>query len=79
MRIKGMVLVAGKTYRITRVSPGRYDVTRILDDVRVGTFQVGPPLVVLEAHGVEESLVREIGRTAVQAAKTSWMGRVTTP
>lgn len=78
MRIKGMVLVAGKTYRITRVSRGRYDVTRILDDVLVGTFEVGPPLVVLKANDVDESLVRDIGRAAVQSAKTSWMGRVST-
>jgi hypothetical protein len=79
MRIKGMVLVSGKTYRIARVSSGVYDVTRILDDELVGTFKVGPPLVVVKAHGIEESLVREIGRAAVQAAKTSWMGRVTIP
>ena len=79
MRIKGMVLVEGKTYRIARVSSGVYDITRILDDALVGTFQVGPPLVVLKAHGIDESLVRDIGRAAVQAAKTSWMVRVTTP
>jgi hypothetical protein len=79
MRIKGMVLVAGKTYRIIRVERGRYDVTRILDDVLVGTFEVGPPLIVVKANGIQESLVRDIGRAAVQSAKTSWMGRVTTP
>jgi len=77
--VKGMVLVAGATYRITRVESGVYDVTRILDDARVGRFQAGPPIEVLEAVGIEEGLLREIGRAAVQAAKTSWMGRITLP
>ncbi len=77
--VKGMVLVAGTTYRITRVAPGVYDVTHILDDERVGRFQAGPPLEVVEAHSIQESLLREIGRAAVQAAKTSWMGRITLP
>jgi len=77
--VKGMVLVAGTTYRITRVTSGVYDVTRILDDVHVGRFQAGPPLEVVEVHTIQENLLREIGRAAVQAAKTSWMGRITLP
>lgn len=77
--VKGMVLVAGTTYRITRVTPGVYDVTRILDDEHVGRFQAGPPLEVIEVHSIQENLLREIGRAAVQAAKTSWMGRITLP
>lgn len=76
---KGMVLVAGTTYRITRVDSGVYDVTRILDDVRVGRFRTGPPIEVLEAKNISENLLRDIGRAAVQAAKTSWMGRLTLP
>lgn len=73
--VKGMVLVAGTTYRITRMSSGMYEVTRILDDQSVGTFQVGPPLQV-EARGIEPNLLKDIGRTAVQSARTSWVGRL---
>lgn len=73
--VKGMVLVAGTTYRITRLSPGLYEVTRILDDANVGSFQLGPPLQV-EARGIEANLLREVARAAVQSARTSWVGRL---
>ena len=34
--VKGMVQVAGTTYRIVRLTPGHYNVVRILDDTCVG-------------------------------------------
>lgn len=73
--IKGMVQVAGSTYRIVRVERGRYNVIRILDDQRVGSFSAGPTAAVA-ADGIEPGLLREIKRVAVQGAKTSWAGHL---
>ena len=72
--VKGMVQVAGKTFRIVRVGPGLYDAIRIVDDTRVGTFQTAPVKVV--THVVEPELMREIALAAVHEAKTSWVHRL---
>jgi hypothetical protein len=74
MQVKGMVQVDGVTYRIVRVANARYDVIRVLDDVRVGGFQSAPTFAVSESS-IDESSLREIGRMAIQRAKTSWVGR----
>jgi len=71
--VKGMVQVAGSTFRIVRVSRGHYDVVRILDDARVGSFWSEPTLKVSE--GPEYELLREVARRAIQGGKTSWIGR----
>jgi hypothetical protein len=73
--VKGMVQVAGTTYRIVRLQRGQYNVVRILDDVRVGGFSNGP-VVELAPNGIEPALMREIARVAIQGAKTSWVGRL---
>ena len=73
--VKGMVQVAGTTYRIVRVTRGQYKVVRILDDAAVGVFSNGPT-VGLEPNGIDRALLREIMRVAVQGAKTSWVGRL---
>ena len=70
----GMVQVGSMTFRIARVGPGLYEAVRILDDVRVGTFQ-SSPLKVL-THDVEYELMREIALSAVHEAKVSWVGRL---
>jgi hypothetical protein len=75
MQVKGMVQVDGFTYRIVRVASARYDVIRVLDDVRVGGFQSAPTFEV-DASIIDASTLREIGRTAIQRAKTSWVGRL---
>ena len=75
MQVKGMVQVDGVTYRIVRVARSRYDVIRVLDDVRVGGFQSGPTFEVNASH-VTEVAMREIGRMAIQRAKTSWVGPI---
>jgi hypothetical protein len=62
MQVKGMVQVDGVTYRIDRVASARYDVIRVL--VEVSESKIDP------------SSLREIGRTAIQRAKTSWVGRL---
>jgi hypothetical protein len=75
MQVKGMVQVDGVTYRIVRVSSARYDVIRVLDDVRVGGFQSAPTFEVSEST-IDERSLRQIGRTAIQSAKTSYVGRL---
>lgn len=74
MHVKGMVQVSGRTFRIVRIERGHYDVFRILDDARVGSFWSGPRLLV--AEGEQEELIREIARCAIQGGKTSWVGRI---
>jgi hypothetical protein len=73
--VKGMVQVAGKTYRVVRIAQGSYEVVRILDDTRVGTFRSTPPVEIV-AQGIDPSLMIEIARAAIQGAKTSWVGRL---
>lgn len=76
--VKGMVLVAGSTYRIVRVGSGNYQVVRILDDKVVGTFQSFPRVEVTSSD-IDPNLLLEIARAAVQGAKTSWIGRLNLP
>ena len=73
--VKGMVQVAGTTYRIVRVQRGQYNVVRILDDTSVGGFSNGPTVAVAP-NGIDATLMREIVRVAIQGAKTSWVGRL---
>ena len=75
--IKGMVQVAGSTYRTVRVQPGQYRVNRIphLHDRNVGGF-TSRPAGTLVAEGIEPALLREIMRTAIQNARTSWTGHL---
>jgi hypothetical protein len=72
--VKGMVQVAGSTFRIVRVTRGHYDVVRILDDARVGSFWLEPTLMVSDCPNRE--LLREVARCAIQGGKTSWIGRL---
>lgn len=72
--VKGMVQVAGSTYRVTRIEKGVYEVIRILDDVPVGTFRCSGSIQVI-ASTIEPGLLKAIARAAVQGGKTTWMGR----
>ncbi len=71
--VKGMVSVAGRSYRIVRVEAGHYAVIRILDDLQVGSFRTAPRLSVLAEH-IEPRLLDAVARAAIQLAKTSWVG-----
>ena len=73
--VKGMVQVAGTTYRVIRLGQGSYEVVRILDDTRVGSFRSTPPIEIA-AQGIDASLMLEIAKAAIQGAKTSWVGRL---
>jgi hypothetical protein len=75
--IKGMVQVAGVTYRVVRVAPKAYDAVRLLDDTRIGSFRTVPTIEITAANGVEPAVIFAIARAAIQGAKTSWVGRVT--
>lgn len=76
--VKGMVQVAGTTYRIVRFGQGQYDVVRILDDQKVGSFRSFPRVEVTSST-IEPTLMREVARAAIQGAKTSWVGRSMLP
>ena len=73
--VKGMVLVDGATYRIVRTARSHYDVVRSSDDKTVGAFTSAPRVEILRTT-IGEGLLREIARTAIQGAKTSWGGRL---
>ncbi len=72
--VKGMVQVAGTTFRIVRIERGHYEVVRILDELRLGSFWSDPILSVSES--VNRELLREVARSAIQGGKTTWMGRL---
>jgi hypothetical protein len=72
-KVKGMVQLAGVTYRIVRVAAGSYSVIRIADDQDVGSFKTAPALGI-EARLIEPNLLREVARLAIHAAKTSYAG-----
>ena len=72
--VKGMVQVSGATFRIVRIGRGHYEVVRILDDSRMGSFWSEPSFRV--AEGEHQALVREVARCAIQGGKTSWVGRI---
>ena len=72
--VKGMIQVAGTTYRIVRLKRGHYNVVRVLDDVVVGGF-TSAPQIEIRPDGIDAVLMREIARVAIQGAKTSWVGR----
>jgi hypothetical protein len=69
--VKGMVQFGGATYRIVKVQKGKYDVIRILDEVRIGSFET-VPRVRVHPVGVAEKLLLDITMTALKQAKISW-------
>ena len=71
MDCKGMVQCSGKTYRIMKIGAGSYEVIRIIDDARIGTFDVSPRLQV-RPEGVPQKGLLEIATTALKEAKISW-------
>ena len=72
--VKGMVQVSGTTFRIVRLTRGHYEVVRILDDTKIGSFWCEPSLVVSE--GPNSELLREVARCAIQGGKCTWVGRL---
>ena len=68
-KVKGMVQLAGVTYRIVRVALGSYSVVRISDDSDVGSFRL--PELAVEARTVEPALLRQVALLAIHTARTS--------
>ena len=74
MECKGMVQCLTKTYRIMKVDRGTYEVIRIEDDTRVGSFDTNPRLRV-RAAVIPHELLAQIAMTALKQAKLSWPPR----
>jgi hypothetical protein len=72
---KGVVVVGRTSYRVSKLHAGKYEVVRILDDQRVGTFESEPRLVV-EPEGIEPELLTEIALAALRQGKISWSQRL---
>jgi len=72
-KVKGMVQLAGITYRIVRVASGSYTVVRISDDRDVGRFALAPAFGI-EAIDIDPNVLREVARLAIHTAKTSYVG-----
>ena len=72
--VKGMVQVAGTTFRIVRIKRGHYEVVRILDDTRLGSFWCEPTFAI--SGSSDDALLREVARSAIQGGKTTWVGRL---
>jgi hypothetical protein len=70
MKVTGMVLVSGRTYRIVRVTAGVYEAVRLIDDKRMGTFSSTSPRRLAEAW--DEQLLGQIAQAALRQARTSW-------
>ena len=73
---KPLIRIGNVTYRIGRLRYGHYEVVRILDDVRLGTFQCYPALTVTSAT-IHPAFILNIARTAARAARPSWIRRIT--
>lgn len=67
----GMIQVKGVTYRITCVGRNEYEVVRLLDDIRLGSFQKQRASIIYRPVAGEHSLPA-IARFAVQQGKTKW-------
>jgi hypothetical protein len=65
MRVNRMLSVRGATYRVSKVCDHTYEVVRIIDDHRMGTFEANPGLCVT-TEGDDSSLVREIAYRALK-------------
>jgi hypothetical protein len=66
-----MIQHQGATYRIVKIGRGKYDVIRILDEVKLGTFETIPRLRVFAENG-DEKVLLDISLSALKQAKISW-------
>ena len=72
---KPMVRVGDVMYRVTRIGADEYEVVRIVDDCRIGTFASFPELEITSAE-VDPASVREIALLAGKATRSSWPVRI---
>lgn len=69
--VKGMVQHGGVTYRIVKIDHAKYEVIRILDENRIGTFETLPRLRIQTEMG-EDRVLLDVTITALKQAKISW-------
>lgn len=69
-----MVQVHSVTYRIVRVRTGEYDVVRLLDDARVGSFSLGAQREAI-VEGDAPEIIRAVARAALRGGRTTWAPR----
>ena len=72
---KTLIRFGNVTYRIGRLSRGQYEVVRILDDVRLGTFESYPSLTVTSSR-IHPSFILKIAQAAMRGARPSFIERL---
>lgn len=72
---KTLIRFGNVTYRIGRLSRGQYEVVRILDDVRLGTFESYPSLTVTSSS-IHPSFILRIAQAAMRGASPSFIARL---
>jgi hypothetical protein len=72
---KPIVRVGVVSYRVTRLAFGKYEVVRIHDDRRVGTFRSFPEFEVTSAV-THPAFVRQIARAAMRGKRANWAERL---
>ena len=72
---KTLIRFGNVTYRIGRLRYGHYEVVRILDDARLGTFQSFPCLTVTSTT-IHPAFILKIARAAARGASASWNERI---
>ena len=75
LAFKSLIRFGNVTYRIGRLRHGEYEVVRILDDVRIGTFGCFPELTVTSAT-IHPTFILKIARAAARTTGTSWIRRL---
>jgi hypothetical protein len=67
-----MIQHEGATYRIVKVGKGKYDIIRILDEIKLGSFETIPKLRVVASRLEDEKVLLAISLNALKQAKISW-------
>ena len=66
-RFKPILRLGSIAYRVTRVALGEYEIVRVADDRRLGTFRSFPSFEVT-SFTIHPALVRQIARAAATGA-----------
>ncbi|HVR20473.1 MAG TPA: hypothetical protein VMS65_12270 [Polyangiaceae bacterium] len=75
LAFKSLIRFGNVTYRIGRLRHGEYEVVRILDDVRIGTFGCFPELTVTSSS-IHPAFILKIARAAARSSGASWIQRL---
>lgn len=72
---KPIVRIGVVSYRVARLTFGEYEIVRILDDRRIGTFRSFPAFEVTSSV-IHPAFVRGIARAAAKGTRASWVERL---